>query len=429
MTAILVSSAIFIVCLLLFFYEKIDRAIIALAGAVLMVIMGLTLHFYSETQAIASIDWQTIFLLSAMMILVSMIEPTGFFHFLAIKAGQLSRGKPFLLLVLFGGVTTLISMFLNSLTAMILVAPITILICEILGLNPQVYLIAEAIFANLGGTATLIGSVPNILVASAAGLSFASFFSHSFIVVAAAWIISLGLLYLLFRKSIRSRPDQLKTLLDLRPREALKEGRKAAILVGISVLTVIGLMFSHQWGLSPALAALAGTSLALIIFRPSLSDFLKHLQWDLIVFFISLFVLVGGMEAGGVFAKAVELITANVHFLPPFFGLALLWGVALFSAIVDNVPVVIALIPVIQGLARADINPVPLYWAVIIGAGLGGNGTIIGSSVNLIAANFSRKTHQPITARSWSRAALPVTLATLVAASIIYLLLFPLFIN
>lgn len=392
-----------------------------------MILAGIIFHFYNETQAIAAIDFQTIFLLTAMMILVALMEPTGFFKYLAIKTGKLSGGNPFKLLVFFGVVTTLISMFLNSLTAIILVAPITILICEILGLPSHIYLMAEAIFANLGGTATLIGSVPDIMIGSAGGLTFVDFLTHSLPIVLLTWLVTLAILYLIYRKELQINSTRMNTMMELDSKEALKNPGNA---MRVGIVTIVSILFFIAAGplkISPALVALAGGTVALLLLRPPLQDILKNIHWDLLIFFISLFVIVGGMDSAGVFAKLTEGITSSQHLLPMFFGLLLMWSVALLSAIVDNVPVVIALIPVIQSLAHAGFSPAPLYWAVVLGAGLGGNGTILGSSVNLIAVAYSKRTHHPISSKVWNKSALPITFASMTVASIVYVFLFRMF--
>ena len=203
MTAMIVSSVIFVIALTLIFTEKMNRSITGIAGAALMVGIGTALEFYSQDEAVTAIDFNTLGLLFGMMILVALLEPTGFFEYLAVWAARLSKGKPVRLIVLLGTVTTILSMFLDNVTTVVLIAPVTVLISEILGVKPVPYLIAEAILSNTGGVATLVGDPPNVLIASAAGFSFNDFLTHSLPIVLFAWLAALFLLRYLFREDLR----------------------------------------------------------------------------------------------------------------------------------------------------------------------------------------------------------------------------------
>ncbi|MBP9040706.1 MAG: hypothetical protein KBF64_02910, partial [Anaerolineaceae bacterium] len=202
MLPLILSAFIFALCLFLIFSEKLNRTITSMAGAVIMVVLGINLHFFTEIQAIESIDFNTLGLLLGMMIIIAILEPTGFFQFLAVKMGKFSKGRPARLLVLLGTVTTVVSMFLDNVTTVVLIAPVTILMCEILGLNSQPYLMAEALLSDTGGVATLVGDPPNILVGSAAGFTFSDFLTHSLPIVIVVWFTALGILFILFRREL-----------------------------------------------------------------------------------------------------------------------------------------------------------------------------------------------------------------------------------
>ncbi|MBN2256370.1 MAG: ArsB/NhaD family transporter [Anaerolineaceae bacterium] len=419
-TAAIISTAVFLISLGLIFSEKLHRTIIGFAGAVLMVGVGRWLGFYSESQAIAAIDFETIGLLAGMMILVSLLEPTGFFQFLAVWAGRLSKGRPVYLLVMLGSVTTIISMFLDNVTTVVMIAPVTILICEVLGINPMPYLIAEALLSDTGGAATLIGDPPNILIGSAAGLTFMDFILKSLPIVLVSWLTALLLLRILFRRELSTRPKNIKAILKLNPQEALDDGvtaRRVLIVLGVAILFFF---FSHYLAVSPAFIAIAAAAAAMIWVRPNVKDTLMRIEWSVLIFFAGLFVIVGGLNAAGVFDVLVQAL-AGLHIEQPLlFSILLIWVVAGLSAIVDNVPITIAMIPVIQGLGSTGMNITPLWWALVFGAGFGGNGTIIGSSANIIVACLSEKTRTPITTRLWSKSGLPVMLATCTVASILF---------
>jgi Na+/H+ antiporter NhaD/arsenite permease-like protein len=425
--AVILSSLIFIISLVLIFAEKINRTIVGIAGAVLMVGIGKLFGFYTESQALASVDFNTLGLLLGMMVLVALLEPTGIFQFLAVWAGRLSKGRPVYLLILLGTVTTVISMFLNNVTTVVLIAPVTILICEILGISVAPYLITEALLSNIGGVATLIGDPPNIIIGSAAGLSFKDFLVYSLPVVIIIWLIVLVLLCFLFRRDLAVKPKKMKAVMHLNLADALDD-RKNAIIVLIVLGAAILLFFvSDLFQLSPSFVALGSAGVALVLIRPEITKTLGRIEWSVLIFFAALFVMVGGLKAAGVLELLVRLIESAKTIPPVFFGVIIIWVVAGLSAVVDNIPITIAMIPVIQGMGAAGMEIGPLWWALAFGAGFGGNGTIVGSTANIIVATLSEKTHTPITPKLWNKRGLPVMLATCVVATILYILVFPLF--
>jgi Na+/H+ antiporter NhaD/arsenite permease-like protein len=424
MIASILSIAVFLATLILIFTERVNRVIASLIGAVVMVAIGLIFGFYNESLALESIDFNTIGLLLGMMIIVAVLEPTGFFQYLAILVSKRSNGKPLKLLILLGTITTVISMFLDNVTTVVLIAPVTILICEILGLNPLPYLMSEAILSNTGGMATLIGDPPNILIGSAAGLSFIDFLTHSLPIVVFLWFVALLILRILFRKELLETPSNLDALKELNPKVALKDSRSARKVIIVVGLTVVFFLLEEMLHIRPALVALGASALALIWVQPQIQDTLKHVHWDVLLFFSALFVLIGGLEATGVMRSLAELIAHAKNMPPVVFGLILLWGVAILSALVDNVPITIALIPVIQGLGAAGMDINPLWWALVFGAGLGGNGTIIGSTANIVVTSVSEKTETPITPKIWNKHGLPVMLGTCLVASLLYIVFY-----
>jgi len=425
--AAILASIIFLVSLVLIFTEKINRTIVGIAGAALMVGLGKLLGFYSESQAVAAVDFNTLGLLLGMMILVALLEPTGFFQYLAVWAGRVSKGHPVRLLVLLGTVTTVVSMFLDNVTTVILIAPVTILICEILGISPAPFLLAEALLSDTGGVATLVGDPPNVLIGSAAGLSFIDFLIYALPIVLVTWLTALFLLRYLFRRELAIKPRNMKAVMKLNPAEVF-EDRKTARRVLIVLGGAILLFFvSHFLHISPAFVALSAAGVALVWIRPDVKKMLEHIEWSVLIFFAGLFVMVGGLEAAGVFEALVRLLEHANAIPPVLFGVIIIWVVAGLSAIVDNIPITIAMIPVIQGLGAAGMDIGPLWWALAFGAGFGGNGTIVGSTANIVVATLSEKTRTPITSKLWNKRGLPVMLATCAVATILYILVFPLF--
>jgi Na+/H+ antiporter NhaD/arsenite permease-like protein len=417
----ILTSLIFIISLIFIFSEKIHRSIAGIAGAVCMVGLGKVLGFYSEEAALEAIDFNTLGLLLGMMILVAMLEPTGFFQYLAVWAARVSQGKPVRLFVLLGSITTVLSMFLDNVTTVVLIAPVTILICEILGLSPLPYLMAEALLSDTGGVATLIGDPPNVLIGSAAGFSFNDFLIYSLPIVAVAWAATLFLLRYLFRDELAKQPDKAEAVMSLNPAQSLddpKTARRILIVLGVAIL----LFFVHHiLHISPSFIAVSAAAVALIWVQPDIQEMFKKVEWSVLIFFSALFVMVGGLEAAGVLESIVGLMDGLTNIPPMWFGVSLIWIVAVLSAVVDNIPITIALIPVIHGLGASGMDVDPLWWALAFGAGFGGNGTIIGSTANIIVASLSERTRTPITSRIWNRRGLPVMLLTCAIASVLYI--------
>lgn len=424
MVPIIISTAIFVISLILIFSEKLNRTITAMAGAVLVVIFGMIFHFYTEEQAVASVDFNTLGLLLGMMIMVGILEPTGFFQFLAVKMGRFSGGNPIKLLLFLGTITTLISMFLDNVTTVVLIAPVTILLCEILGLNAQPYLLAEALLSDTGGVATLVGDPPNILIGSAAGFTFVDFLTHSLPVVFIVWLVALGILFFLYHKDFSEKPTNLEALMELNPQDAFKDRKTAWKALIVIFVMIIVFLLEESLHIRPALVALGGAATALVLIRPPIQETLKKVQWDVLIFFAALFIIIGGMQSAGFFSVFTNFADQIKEMSPLWLGLIILWVVAILSAFVDNVPITIALISVIQGLGAAGISTTPLWWALVFGAGFGGNGTIIGSTANIVVASLSEKTRNPITPKVWNKRGLPVMLGTTLIASILYILLF-----
>ena len=421
----IIATIIFVVTLIVIFTEWIPRTIAAIVGAALMVGVGIYAGFYGEEQAIEAIDFHTIGLLLGMMTLVALLQPTGFFQYIATLVARSSRGKPVLLLILLGTVTTVLSMLLDNVTTVVIIAPVAILIGEILGMSVVPLLMALALLSNTGGTGTLIGDPPNVLIGSAANLSFNDFLVNALPVVVVAWFVVLGLLLFLFRKELRKPPAHAEAVQKLDPARALDDPITARKVIIVLIGTILLFFLQELLEFSSSFIALAAAGVALLWVRPNTQELFERIEWSVLVFFIALFVMVGGLESSGALDQIAEVMTEAASLNPILLGIIFIWVVAILSAIVDNIPITIALIPVIIQLGSSGINTAPLWWALAFGAGFGGNGTIIGSSANIVVASLSERTRTPITSAMWIRRGLPVMIVACVIASILFAIFFP----
>jgi Na+/H+ antiporter NhaD/arsenite permease-like protein len=306
---------------------------------------------------------------------------------------------------------------------------VTILICEILGMNPTPLLMAEALLSDTGGIATLVGDPPNVLIASAAGLTFNDFLTHALPIVAVAWVVALLLLRYLFKAELSETPENIDSILSLDPAAAFDDKKTARRLLIVLAGAVALFFLQKPLGISPAFIATLAAAAALVWVQPDVRKTLEKIEWNVLGFFVALFVLVGGLEAAGVLDSFSHLVARLGNANPVVLGVCLLWLVAGLSAIVDNIPVTIALIPVIQGLGSSGLDIAPFWWALAFGAGLGGNGTIIGSTANVVVASLSERTRTPITSKLWNKRGLPVMLATLVVTTILYIFAYPFYLK
>ena len=419
-----VSVLIFLATFVVLLSEKVHRTIVALAGAAIMVLVGTAMGFYSQEEAFHSIDFNTLALLLGMMILVAMLSRTGFFEYLATLAAKWSGGNPWYLLLFLAGTTTFLSLFLNNVTTIILIGPVTVLVAEILGISPIPLLMAEALLSDTGGVATLVGDPPNMLIGSAAGFSFNDFLIHLAPIVLIATLAILLWLRIAFRKELNEQPQNVEALMTL-DQEGVLRDKQTSVRIVIVLVGVILLFFaSDRLHFTPGFAALLGAVAALVWVRPDVEEILKDVHLVVLLFFAGLFVTVGGVEASGVLDLLAEpiadLATQNLLLT----SIALLWVSAIMSAIVDNIPFTIIMLPVILGLQADGIYVAPLWWALALGAGFGGNGTPIGSTANVVTISISEKTHTPITTAIWLRTGLPAMIVACVVGTVMFVLAF-----
>jgi Na+/H+ antiporter NhaD/arsenite permease-like protein len=389
-----------------------------------MVLLGITLDFYSQEEALLAIDFNTLGLLFGMMVIVTILKNTGYFEYIAILTAKRTKGNPWILLVALGTITTVASLFLDNVTTVILMAPVTVLIAGILGISPIPLLMAEAFLSDTGGVATLVGDPPNILIGSAANLSFMDFVVNLAPIVLVAWFVTLILIRFLFRDEMAQEPSNLEALEALDEHEALKD-RASANKVLVILVGVAALFFLHQaLHIQAGFVALIGAAAALFWLRPDLEGVLDGIEWPVLLFFAALFVVVGGIEASGLLDLAGESLTGLSSRDVVLMGVGLIWVAAGASALIDNIPFTIAMIPIIQALEQPGLDITPLWWALALGAGFGGNATPIGSTANMVVVSLSEKTKSPITTRIWLRSGIPIMIATCTVATILFMVRF-----
>jgi Na+/H+ antiporter NhaD/arsenite permease-like protein len=414
-----VSIVLFALTYLGILTEKIHRTVVSLAGAVAMLALGQWLSFYSVDAAVSSIDFNTLTLLMGMMILVRIFKDTGSLEYIAIRATKLAGGRPWLLMIYLGAVTSVLSMVLDNVTTIIILVPVTFSIADILEISPVPFLMGEVMLSNIGGVATLIGDPPNILIGSAAGFSFVDFLVHLAPIVLVVWFVVQGLLLLLYRRQLTQQPINLDRIREIDASKVVGDRRGARRMLYVLGVTILLYLIHDRIGVDPGLVALFGACLALFWLRPVLDDVLQDVHWDVLLFFAALFVVVGGLEAAGVLELLANLVAGLTGQGMVIAALAIFWGAAIMSAVVDNVPFTIAMLPVLAGLAARGLDVDALWWALALGVGFGGNATPVGATANVIAISMSEKTRNPITTRAWLRSGLPTTAASGIIGSLL----------
>lgn len=423
MTNILVASAIFIICFILFVFGRPHRAIVAMVGAVAMMIAGMSLGFYTQEEALKAIDFNTIGLLAGMMVIVGVLRGTGFFRYLAIKGAKLAKGDPWKLLLSLGLLTAVTSMLIDNVTTILLVAPVTMLISDILGINPLPILLAEVLLSNIGGVGTLVGDPPNIIIGSAAGFSFNSVVIHLLPVVLLVMGISLLLLRFIHRKTLAGRSKNIERVMQMRAEEAVKDKRTLVkCLLALGVVLVL-FYLETRLNLKTAFIAFLGAAFTLAMVRPDPKDALNQVEWPVLVFFLGLFIIVGGLDKTGVLRMLGQQLTL-FSYNPILIALVIIWISALSCSFVNNIAYTVAMVPVIRHIAATGMAANPLWWGLAMGAGFGGNGTPIGSAAGVVIMSLSEKSARPITFGNWLKSGVIVTLVACGVASLIMAVFF-----
>jgi Na+/H+ antiporter NhaD/arsenite permease-like protein len=404
------AIVIFAVALAVIASDKAHRTKVALVGAALVVLTG-TLE---QEEAIEAIDFNTIGLLAGMMLIVRVTEPTGVYNYVAIRAGQMSRGRPVYVVLALAATTAVLSAFLDNLTTVLLMVPITFLLADALDIDPIPLVIIEIISSNLGGTATLIGDPPNILIAGRTDLTFNQFLVNLAPVAVVAFVVVTAVLYFFYRSQLQIDPEARDRVLEIDASKSIEDMGELKRTMPILGLTIVGFFLHNLLHIEPATVALTGAAAMLVVTRQSVEDALAGIEWATLFFFLGLFVLVGGLEHTGAIGEVADGIASLTDGNRTAELIGILGFSAVGSGIVDNIPFTAAMLPVVEQLQEGSPGDDAYWWALSIGACFGGNATLIAAAANVAAAGMSERAGRKIGFMEFLKIGLPATLLSLV---------------
>jgi Na+/H+ antiporter NhaD/arsenite permease-like protein len=414
------AAVLFIIVYGIIVSEKVHRTIIALCGGFLLILLGIL----EQAEALAFIDWNTIFLLLGMMVIVGIARRSGLFEYMAIFATQRTGGDPVKVMIALSIVTAVASALLDNVTTVLLIVPITLTICYQLEITPVPLLVTQIFASNIGGTATLIGDPPNIMIGSATGLGFMDFLTNLAPVIIVIFIVTILIFKLVYGKKLITSEENKAAIRALKPVDSIKDYVLLKKSLIVLALVILGFILHQSLHLESATIAMSGAALLMLITRTDPEEALGAVEWGTLFFFIGLFIVVGGLVKVGIITAlakgAVEMTQGNLTAT----SMLILWFSAIASAFVDNIPFVATFIPLIKDIGTiGGMNIAPLWWALSLGACLGGNGTIIGASANVVVSGIAAREGHPMFFAHYLKIAFPVMLIS-IAISMAYLLLF-----
>lgn len=423
-----VAAILFAITYVVVMTEKVNRAIVSLLAAGLMIVLGVL----NQEAAIRGIDFNTIGLLIGMMVIVAITRQSGVFQFMAIWAAKKVDARPWGILVMIALVTAVTSALLDNVTTVLLVAPVTLLITEELKVSPYPYLFAMIFSSNIGGTSTLIGDPPNIMIGSATGLTFNDFAYNLLPVIVVIMAVTLIPIYFIWGRHLKAAPEDRQRVMQFNEREAITNPRLLKQCLSVIGLVIGGFVFAKALHLEAATVAMTGAALLLLLANlgrdaerqsKHVLDAFNEVEWITIFFFVGLFIVVHGVDSTGLLKLLADKMLALTGGNLTATSMIILWSSAILSAIIDNIPFVATMIPLIKAMAPTFGGPeglMPLWWALSLGACLGGNGTLVGASANLVVAGFAERAGQPIRFMQYTLLAFPIMLMS-IAIGMVYL--------
>jgi len=421
MLHLILGIALFSGLFILISLDVANKTILALLGAVLFIGMGII----EQTLAFEEIDWNVIFLLVGMMVIVGVTKRSGFYQYIAIKAAKVSLGDPVKILVLFTVITAVFSAFLDNVTTVLILTPVMILVAVELGIRPAPFVISGALASNIGGTATLIGDPPNIMIGSASGLGFIDFISNLGPLVIILMIALVGLVLLFFRKEMKVSMERRARIMEFDEKASLTDPVILIKSLSVLALVIAGFLLHGVTGIEPATIALGGAALLmLLVGGEEVEEFFHEVEWGTIFFFAGLFIMVGGLVELGIIDRLAEEFLKLTKGDIAVTSVAIIWLSGILSALVDNIPYVATMIPLVERMGQelGQLAIEPVWWSLALGACLGGNGTLIGASANVVSAGISGRSGYKISFMEFTRYGLVVTVVTL-AISTVYVYL------
>jgi len=417
----IVAVAVFVVVMITIMTEKLHRSLAAITGAMIV----LALHVMPFDAAMEHIDFNTLGVLLGMMLFVSVVKLSGVFEFLAIKCARLAKGDPWKIMLLFVLLTAVLSAFLDNVTTVLLIGPMTLTVCKLLDVNPIPFFMTEILASNIGGTATLIGDPPNIMIGSAAGYSSFAFIRSEAPAVAIILVAILGVFYALYGRKMNVDDEHKARIMELDEHAQIKNRRLLKQSVVMTALVVVGFMAHGALGLESCIIALGAAGIIMLISGESIEEALSNVEWTTLSFFAGLFVIVGALAETGVIGMLanglIDATGGNVFITM----LVLLIGSAVISSFLDNIPFVATMIPILLAMESTGMDVTPLWWAVSLGACLGGNGTLIGASANVVLSDISKKHGYEITFAKFFKTGFPIMLLTILIAGVYLVVRFP----
>lgn len=417
----IVAVAVFVVVMITIMTEKLHRSLAAITGAMIV----LALHVMPFDAAMEHIDFNTLGVLLGMMLFVSVVKLSGVFEFLAIKCARLAKGDPWKIMLLFVLLTAVLSAFLDNVTTVLLIGPMTLTVCKLLDVNPIPFFMTEILASNIGGTATLIGDPPNIMIGSAAGYSFFDFILYDAPAVAIILVAILGVFYALYGRKMNVDDEHKARIMELDEHAQIKNRRLLKQSVVMTALVVVGFMAHGALGLESCIIALGAAGIIMLISGESIEEALSNVEWTTLSFFAGLFVIVGALAETGVIGMLanglIDATGGNVFITM----LVLLIGSAVISSFLDNIPFVATMIPILLAMESTGMDVTPLWWAVSLGACLGGNGTLIGASANVVLSDISKKHGYEIMFAKFFKTGFPIMLLTILIAGVYLVVRFP----
>ena len=412
--AVALTALIFVTTYAVIATDRVDKTVAALLGGTAVVVLGIV----DQEEAFGAIDLNVIFLLAGMMTMAAILRRTGFFQWLAIRSVKVAGGEPYRLLIVLSLVCAALSALLDNVTTVVLIAPVTLYIASVLRVSPVPFLISEILASNIGGTATLIGDPPNILIGSAAGLGFAEFLANMAPIALAILVVYVGLTRVLFGRDLRVHDDVREAVLALDEAEVLTEPRLLRLSLSVIGVTIAGFLLAGPLGLEAGTIALLGAAVLLLLSGLEVESVLRDVEWPTLFFFVGLFMLVEAVVHVGIIGALADSLIRLTGGDATVTTLGLLWISGIGSAIIDNIPYTATMIPVVQQLGAAGMPIEPLWWSLALGACLGGNATIVGASANVVVANMARRAGHEIGFVAFLRYGLLVTFVSLVMSTV-----------